>query len=230
MSQHSPVLIGHSHSILIFHAAQEAGFELRGQPLATGPQPPHNDDISSFHPEIESLLSEGTVFSLINRSVHDILSIIQHPRPFDFVIPGWSDFPFEPGCEVIPYQAFRAQLVRLMEPDLKLIELASRVAEDRVVQILSQPPLESAELIRTWAPWPLEEGQSIAPASVRLRTYMVYADILAEWCSSLGIPLIRPPSSAVTERGFLKEGLHSNATHANVAYGHLVLQQMREFA
>lgn len=229
MSQYPPVLLGHSHSILIFLAAQEAGFELRGQPFASGPQPPHNEEVSEFHPEISGLLSDGTVFSIINRSVHDILSIIRHPRPFDFVIPGRTDIRVEQGCEIIPYRAFRDQLARLMEPDLQMISLAHRAAGDRVVQILSQPPLESEEIIKTLAPWPLEEGQSIAPASVRLKTYIVYADILLERCSSLGIPLIQPPLETVTEKGFLKEGFHSNATHANVAYGHLVLQQMREF-
>lgn len=225
---YSPLLIGHSHSILIFAAAKEVGFDLRGQPFAAGPQPPCNDEFTAFHPEIESELHQGKIYSLVNKSVHDILSIIRHPRPFDFIMPARRDLSVDLDAEIVPFHAFRAQLSRLMEPDLKTIAIAHSIVRDRLTQILSQPPLEDSGIVERLAPWPLEDGEFIASPSLRLKTYLVYASILSDWCSKRGIPLIGPPPETVNGNGFLNEMYYSNATHANVAYGHLVLKQIRE--
>ncbi|MBV9784692.1 MAG: hypothetical protein JO264_12840 [Acidisphaera sp.] len=224
----SPVLIGHSHSILIFAAARQAGFRLRGTPFAEGPQPPFDADITAFHPEVARLLNCATVFSAVGRSVHDILSLVQHPRSFDFMVPWRPELRADPSAQFIPFQVIRDLLKHHMEQDFKILALADSLAGGRLIHIISQPPLEDNELLATMPPWPMREGETFSPAPLRLKFYLVYSSLLEEWCTRRGIAVIHPPSQALTQGGFLRTSYYSNATHGNVAYGQLVLSQMQE--
>lgn len=225
----TPALIGNSSSALIFIAAEEAGFPLKGAPFALGPQPPFNADITEFHPEILQLLKQGAVFSIVNTGARDLLTLIQHPQPFDFILPDRPDLPLDPNAQLISFYAMRDAFSRHLNKDFSILALAKSCAAGKVIHIISQPPLESEEIILTYAPWQLKESDRISSPWLRLKAYLLCTSLLIEFCKENGIEIIYPPAVAIDDKGFLKTDYYSNATHANVAYGRLVLEKMKEW-
>ena len=70
----------------------------------------------------------------------------------------------------------------------------------------------------------------VAPASLRGKLYRLHTRVVVEFCQEHGIPTLLPPAEAVTEDGFLARPFWKNdPTHANAAYGRLVLEQLRGY-
>ena len=61
----------------------------------------------------------------------------------------------------------------------------------------------------------------------RLKLWLLEAQLMTEWAESLGAGFLAPPAAASDEDGFLGENYYSDdVTHANAAYGALVLDQV----
>ena len=68
-------------------------------------------------------------------------------------------------------------------------------------------------------------------AATRLKLWKLEMRVLAYLCAEWTIQLLLPPAEAQTAEGFLKPEYYANdATHANAAYGELVLRQLEAVA
>ena len=224
-----PALIGHSHAQCIFEAAEAQGVALRGWNFWFSPQPFVNSERTAFHPEITEALSQGVVFSVVGGAAHSILTMVTHPRPFDFVLPSHPDLPFAEGAEVVPFEAMRAVMADRTQEYLELIGLVRQAATGRVIHIHSPPPLEDSERVLQDVPWDYFQNltRTVAPSALRWKCWRLHADLVEGYCAEHGMEMLDPPAEAVDERGFLRSEFYKDAMHVQTNYGALVLGQIR---
>lgn len=225
----TPVLIGHSHTKAIFEAAEHQGVRLRGYNFWSAPQPAVNEERTRLHPEIVRTLSRGPVFSAVGGGVPGVMSLVAHPRPWDFVLPSHPDAPLAQGAEVLPFAAVRAAMAALLQDYLQIMRLVRQAATERMFHLQTPPPLEDGARVLLDVPWMFFPGltREVAPASLRLKCWRLHAELVSAFCRDAGVEVIPVPPQAIGPGGFLKSAHYLDAMHVNSGYGSLVLAQMR---
>ncbi len=225
----APVLIGHSHSRVIFEAASEARVQLAGFNFWTAPQPALNADRTAFHPEIAKTLARGSVFSAVGGAAHNVLAMVRHPRAFDFVLPERPDLPIAPGAEVLPVGAVRGAMAAAVAPYLEVIGLVCAAASGKVRHIEAPPPFQDDARVQEDVPWMFfpDLTREVAPAALRYKCWRLHSQLVAQFCASRGVEMLPPPPEAVDGSGYLKPDYYADAMHVNTRYGALVLDQIR---
>lgn len=195
-----------------------------GQPF--GDIPLH--DVSSI---AKTMLEDDIVVSMIGGNQHQILGLVQHPRPFDFFMPG-SDLPVDQSCEIIPYHAVRDIFAAgLRSGDGVKLRTLREAATCRMVHMTPPPPKEDAEhILRRFESHFAKAGLSergVSTPTLRLKLWIVQVDVLKDLCTELGVELLPPPPGTLTDLGFLEPKYYANdATHANTDYGLMILRQL----
>ena len=69
------------------------------------------------------------------------------------------------------------------------------------------------------------EQFGVAPAPLRRKIYEIYEATLRDALADVGVRLLSAPAEACDD-GYLAEPYWREATHANAAYGRLVLEQL----
>ena len=173
------------------------------------------------------------VLSMLFGNEHSMMSIVEDDRPHDFVFPGRLDIAPLPGRQIVPWQAVRRKLQHVLRPMAGvMLCLREALPEARLVHCAPPPPLESAEQILAATPHLLSDQltkMGVTPASIRLKYYLAQLDELAQLTGANRIGLLGPPPAALTAQGLLRPELGRGATHANAAYGGLVLDQLERW-
>ena len=225
----TPVLIGHSHAKAVFDAASQQGVLLKGYNLWSAPQPALNADRTAFHPEIAEVLRRGPVFSAVGGSVHSVMAMVQHPRPFDFVLPSRPDLPMIEGAEVVPFAGIRRAMAASVEEFLQIMRLVCGQATGPIFHLEPPPPLEDGERVLEDVPWGFfpDLTREVAPASLRYKCWRLHSELVGAFCAEHDIELIPAPPEAMDSHGYLKPAHYLDAMHVNASYGALVLAQMK---
>lgn len=166
------------------------------------------------------------VLSLFGTS-HNVIGLLNHPRPYGIMEPG---DPIENlgSAELIPHAALRSEIRAKLTQTATLSGLVE-AAPCPVFHLAPPPPKADLSFVNKKSNY---RGVDIAeagfaPAQQRLKFWRLEQHVLDEVMTSLGGAAIAPPSEALTDEGFLAEPFHANdATHANLAYGKLVLEQL----
>ena len=225
----TPVLIGHSHAKAIFDAAEQADVPLKGYNFWSAPQPALNEARTAFHPQIAETLGRGPVFSAVGGSVHNVMAMVRHPRPFDFVLPSRPDLPMVAGAEIVPFAAFRRAMAASVEEYLQIMRLVVREATGPIFHLEPPPPLADGDRVLEDVPWIFfpDLTREVAPASLRYKCWQLHSELVAAFCVEAGIELIPVPLEAVDAGGYLRPEHYLDAMHVNASYGALVLAQMK---
>jgi hypothetical protein len=170
----------------------------------------------------------GPVFAFIGGVRHISLGLRRHPRPFDFILPEQPDLPIEPGAELIPSAAIYAVLKLQSERYFEVLERIGTVAAGPVYQF-EPPPPPTDEWMVNKVNAKLRRGRKTGDLPLRFVRYKLWranSQVVRDRCAEFGVEFVPSPSGAVDEEGFLRGELVANATHANPAYGALVLEQL----
>ena len=94
------------------------------------------------------------------------------------------------------------------------------------------PPIDDREFILASNPKHANIAEHLAkrglpPTSWRYRIWKLHMAALRMIYEDHGIGFIEPPRDAIGANGCLTEAFRSDVFHANAAYGHLLLQQLR---
>lgn len=237
---HAPVessvlCIGHSHVACVAKAAAALGDPLEAMNFWEMPGAVECvDGAPRFSANLSQRLREheGSTFSLIGGAAHGVLGMLVHPRRFDFVLPWQPGLPLDPAAEVLPAMAVRGMLESLLVDYLPLMTQLRELCRGKLFHIEPPPPYHDAARMHVDIPWALYPGmcQEISPAPLRLKLWRMHSRILADWCSANGAQLLRCPIQTMDADGYMRESFYADGAHANVDYGHLVLQQMRALA
>lgn len=223
--------IGNSHMACVLAAAERAGSPLDAVVLkengkyvteAVGRQFPfvHPRDLSEELPKIHV---DGPVFSFIGGTRHAVMRFRRNPRPYDVYLPSAPDLPIEDGAEIIPVNALRTSLAASMLKHLRALETVIEVGSGPVFHLEPPPPPAVS-----W--WEASDRASQDAPFLRYKLWRLNSEIVRELVERLGGTFIESPTSAKDEDGLLRPELVHNSTHANAAYGALVLEQMRSVA
>jgi hypothetical protein len=171
----------------------------------------------------------STLLSFMNGNGHAALSVLQHPAPFDFVLPGREDLGIQRGFRPLAYELIRGQITPYQVSTMAALYMM-RVAlpKIRIVHVLPPPPSSEAqirlvpELFRDRI-----EEYGVTPLAVRIKYYLLANDILRDALSGYGIEVLEAPPASVGPDGGLLDRYAAGATHGNVEYGQLVVDQLR---
>jgi hypothetical protein len=228
-------------------ARQSASERLRGfvssilrddhaTPPRTGPRTLGDTTFTEFL-RIARSLGEGDILaSAVGGNQHAVYSTIQHPRPFDFDFPGDEPGSQSPGVEAIPFGPLFSHFEKaLRNGDGATLAALKSSTRARVVHLVAPPPKRDSEFIeRNHDTHFATEGIAdlgVSSAALRMKFWKLQNRALVGICGDLGIEMLEPPAAACDGDGFLAEEYYArDATHANVAYGELVIAQLEQLS
>ncbi len=173
--------------------------------------------------------SEPFLFDCVSGNEYHFIGLVNHPRPFDFVLPSRPELPLGRGTEIIPSDLMRQSLQAQMRHALAILTALARSLPHRFWHVQSPPPLPDNDHIRLhpthFADQVAEHG--ISPPSLRMKLWVLQSEIYRDHCEAMGIGFLPVPDGAVDAEGFLDQrGWLPDPAHANNWYGELVVRQL----
>lgn len=181
---------------------------------------------------ISSALSGGSFRSVlcnVGGFEHTLLSLVNHPRRFDFILPSEEHLELSENAELLPYSAVIRVLRAHRTPFLTIHRYLRSITDLPIIQICPPPPIGNDQHIIAH---PGIFGEKIkdlglSPPVLRYKMWRSYLSILQRECTELGSQLIEPPSDAIEQGKYLSESYWGiDPTHGNTAYGELILRQI----
>lgn len=190
-------------------------------------------DGALLHPMLKTLISQAghTLFlSSFGGNRHNIFGLIDHPTPFDFILPSHPDLPLRRNATLIPYDVLRDALTSFTHASLSEISALRNTYAGYVGHLESPPPNGDDAYVRKFLdPYFKDKakGLGIAPRHLRLKLWRLHSEIVLEHCKMRNIDFIPVPEESRDQDGFLlPQGYSTSATHANHWYGSLVVAQI----
>lgn len=182
-------------------------------------------EIKKLNPQTDIL------FSAFGGNAHNILGMVQHPRPFDFILSASPALPLNEGVELVPEAVVELALTGQggFPETLWCLRAARSMYSGRIVHIESPPPIKDAGYLNNYAGAFKDQFETygISPPFLRYKLWKLHSTLIKKECMLLNIEFIECPLDFVDEEGFLKSnGLAMDTTHANGAYGESVIKQL----
>ncbi len=176
----------------------------------------------------------GVLVSCIGGNSYNILGLLNHPRPFDFVLPSQPRLEIAAEHELIPACLVREILRERLDAHNFTILRALRAAIGRPMYHLeSPPPVPSEEHIRKF-PGVFRDRMAacgVSPAALRYKLWRLQSELVQEACAAEGIVFVPVPDEARDDSGFLSEtAWNPDPTHGNAWYGACVLRHIAAIA
>ncbi len=190
----------------------------------------------AFLERIGSLTANDLVVSAIGGNQHSVFGLVQHPISFDFEAPERPDLAPLQGHEQIPYRLLWDQFESgLRGRDGAHVERLRGHTPARLVHLSPPAPKEDAgHILKRHEVDFAKAGilqRGVTAASVRLKLWHLQISVLQKLCTEWQVHLMPVPAASLTAEGYLKPEYYAeDATHANPAYGALVLEDLRRFA
>ena len=248
-------VIGHSHAAFLKRAATALNMDPLDSPEVifsfgllqnykveeselnqSGIRAPKRDDILSHQrKKVAALLDEkkpDVVVSYLLGNTHNIWCLPQHPRAFDFFVPGKEYLPVTSGAEIVPYGAMKLALGRTIIRELSPIVDAIKEAVPGLPHYFlpPPPPVRSNDYLLNETKDFADEFRKygVSPPYLRLKFWHMNLEILKDFADENRIETIELPDGAFDEEGFLPENFWSDATHGNGGYNSLILKSLTE--
>lgn len=181
-----------------------------------------------------SLRPCDVLVSAIGGNQHAVVSTIQHPERFDFILPGDEQRPIDRDAELIPFRSLYEYFASgIRQRDGKTLKKLRAVTNARFIHLQAPPPKASNAFIKNYHDSQFaSQGISklgVSAPELRLNFWRLQNVALEELCNELGIEMLPPPPQACDAKGFLARPFYArDATHANAEYGELVITQLEE--
>ncbi|MBW9064485.1 hypothetical protein JNB71_14245 [Rhizobium herbae] len=239
MTKRKVLIVGDSHVYAIKAAADAiAGhtgeFEFVALRLSTEKNSTKIGDIDL--PDLliaaADLRGDDALVTTLRGNEYNIMGLMRHPRPFDIMIPGFADLPEDTYEELIPY----ATAYSFMFGNLKrghgrqLCRIAKASAAPMFCLSAPAPKEDEAHILGGADTYFRKAGIAdigVSPAPLRLKLWELQDRALAKFCSEARVTLLSNPPGTRDAGGYLDRAYYAgDATHANAAYGALVLDQI----
>jgi hypothetical protein len=232
------LVIGLSHSAAIAEALMTSphGEGVTVKRLESRNRPFEKDTITIEQAldTVAGLPDRAMVFLAMLGTGHNLLGLLRSGPDFDFLV-GASDRPDPLAQERIPQRALACAFEEYLETG-RPIEKIRAVARVPVVLLSAPPPKESSQFMLDYLMRRAKRekyGRSVERAGIerpdsRLKMWALESRVTAKWAQDRGIGFLPAPEKCFNSEGFLARKYYANdATHANAAYGALVLDQIR---
>lgn len=191
-----------------------------------------------INPEILALVDsrvpeglERIYISMFGGNAHNALTLLEHPRPFDFILPERPNLPVEPGREFVTSGYINAFLKKMAA--LALLNMASlkNSVSDRIYHFESPPPVgDNRFILDNLEGYFIEQSNSprIAPIYLRYKLWRMHSILVSGFCAQAGIEFLPSPPECLDAAGFLKREHGRDSTHAGASYGGLILTDLEQ--
>jgi hypothetical protein len=251
MARIALVIIGHSHLASMVAALQpRAGEEYRsdiGCEYIVYNTHRHGSDFQfsvpdpaggyQINPELVDLVNERVppdykrVFiSMFGGNAHNALTLLEHPEPFDFILPGQPNCPRVPNAQLLPYD-FLGRFIHSMAAVYMLnLETLYKAFKDPIIHIESPPPIGDDQFVMDnldqYFAGQYEDPRP-APRWLRYKLWRLHSALVSEHAKALGVDFLPAPSDSMDSEGFLvREDYGTDATHAGPNYALRVMKQI----
>lgn len=225
------LVVGGSHTAAFRQALVQSGQSHRIDVVNARALSADNDErLKLYATGLREAYAPDIVFAMIGRNAFYALSVAEQPEPFDVDVPG---YPLAPGRQRIPIDVMKARLQQGVASAVsELRALRAQFPDLPMFVLASPPPVAGSEAFLAAAdrfPSVLEHG--VAPQELRRKLYVLSSEMLREAGEEMGVAWIDPPAEAEDANGFLLPQFASkDVTHANAAYGALLLAKVKEIA
>lgn len=164
------------------------------------------------------------------------------PSPlFDFVLASRPDLPLDESADLVPESMVREKFWPTVAILSAMIGEIAKNSASRAIVLGTPPPKGDDEKVRGFlAAEPglvalaAKRGCSVdevplTPPLIRLKLWTVIQELMADIAREHGASFLPAPAEAQDETGFLRpEFWVADATHANLLYGQILLDQLLE--
>lgn len=182
--------------------------------------------------ECAALQPTDVIVSAIGGNKHAMISLIQHPEPYDVLSARRDPDSFEPGAELIPSAVFKSYLdIQLGKTDYPRVMSLREAGVQRTLHLAPPPPKANVDHILSgaesvFAAWGIRE-KGVSPALLRQSIWDLQFEATRENLEPRGVEVVPPPPGTQEPEGYLLPEYYStDATHANAAYAARVLDQI----
>lgn len=184
--------------------------------------------LGGYLPDMSSF---DVVVSMIGGNYYNTFGLIENPIRFDFTEPGETNFALPPGRELITYGLIHHFFSDTMTRGfLQNVKALKESCGRSFFHVASPPPVDDNDHIANNPGGYFSDKVhlGVAPPALRLKLYHLHETVVRDFCNKESIGLLPPPRESVTSQGFLERRFwKSDPTHANAAYGALVIEQIR---
>ena len=240
----SQILIyGDSHCEAVFQAAELRLRKRMPTPVAIhrarrqkGDKILGDTSLDEFIELSRSLTDNDVIISMIGGNQHAVFSTIQHPIAFDVLEPGASMESLQPGAQLVPYRAVASILHSgIRGRDGRSLRALRDATRARLIHIMPPPPKRDSDFIHSYHESRFRDEIAelgVSTPELRIKIWRMQRGLMRQFCDELGLELLDPPLAALDADGFLLPDYYAkDATHANRAYGLLLLEHLeRRFA
>lgn len=156
-------------------------------------------------------------------NLHNILSLLNDPQPFHLA-------PAEFHGQLVPKDMMAEHIAAKLANLATLARDLMQVLPAQKTFILNPPPPggDAAHIRKHPGVFAAKIESGVSPDALRLQTYRLQTQIYQDHAREIGGVFLPNPAAAVDSRGFLAEDFWAaDPTHANAAYGHLILDILR---
>lgn len=190
-----------------------------------------------FNPTITKVIEDAeadVILSCVAGNAHNVVGLVNHPTPFDFILPEEPELELNEAADVLPFELLKAHMKEVLRGSafrtLAAMKDAVRVP---ILHLESPPPIASADYIIEGPETVFGERLKelgVAPASLRYKLWRLHSALVRDACTELGIHYVPVPKSVQANDGMLIESCWGNATHGNELFGHeLLTAAIRQF-
>lgn len=225
------VCIGYSHAGVLWGTGREQGRDIDAIMLWYEQNAVGSD--GALRPDLAARVRQGRcVLAAVDRAGASVVGLVEHHRPFDFVLPAEPDLPVDPARELVPADGVRAAIAAAEAPVLGMLEQLAKLAQGPIVQVEPPPPAHDNGLVARHVPWGFWPGQprAVAPPLLRYKLWRLGSEVLAETCARAGVHYLRVPKAAQDDAGFMREGLSLDGFHGDTPYGELLWNDLERAA
>ena len=175
--------------------------------------------------KIRSLGTSDLLVTSLIGTLHNIIGLFNHEHPFVLAANANGAIEASPDTQIIPQNVMRDVFREHVEGS-QFFQQMVEAARCLVVHFIPPPPKEA---FAKGGKSRIVDGVAVqleyAPRYSRLALWKLEEQLVANYLSGLKVYHYSVPLHASTPEGFLASAYHANdATHANAAFGELLLQ------
>lgn len=198
---------------------------------------PGDDGGFQLNPELVRLIDERVpsshqrvLVSMFGGNAHNALTLLEHPVPFDFILPEQPTCPRISGVDLVPNGVISKFIFNLAEPYMLNLATLKKAFEDPIIHIESPPPLGDDDFVLENLEGYFRdqmENPKPAPRWLRYKLWRLHSAIIKRHADALGVEFMAAPDEGMDEEGFLlRSDYGTDSTHAGPGYGLRILKQL----
>ncbi|MDQ2089792.1 hypothetical protein [Marimonas arenosa] len=176
--------------------------------------------------EIDAGPAPALWVSRIGGNEHNMLSLLEHDRPIDFILPGHEHLGLQDGAEIVTCAYIREVVSTRLERNLKYLPEILEFCPVPLIQVQAPPPIgDTDHILNNLGAFGknLTGTPRIAANAFRWKVWRLQSQLTEEFCRGLEVPFLENPDPVFSDGGFLRDDLLGrDPTHGNRKYGQIM--------